>query len=160
MHEGYADNALNIKSMNINPGGKQKKLQDTRIPLNNPGPAPGEEDTHRHTIQSIIEDAGHICLFYHGFTASLMQLRCSEDMQSFVHVSHAAWSFISSFAFQDIVILQMGSLTLPKLLSHSVLIHAMSSQFASFSGRHGDILICTGICYLHMHACMCMCSVR
>jgi hypothetical protein len=47
-HEGYADNALNINSMNINPGGKQKKLQDTRIPLNNPGPAPGEEDTHGH----------------------------------------------------------------------------------------------------------------
>jgi hypothetical protein len=25
-HKGYADNALNINSMNINPGGKQKKL--------------------------------------------------------------------------------------------------------------------------------------
>jgi hypothetical protein len=51
-HEGYADNALNINSMNLNPGGKQKKLQDTRIPLNNPGPAPGKEDTCRH-IQSM-----------------------------------------------------------------------------------------------------------
>ena len=47
-HKGYADNALNINSMNINPGGKQKKLRDTRILLNNPGPAPSEEDTHRH----------------------------------------------------------------------------------------------------------------
>jgi hypothetical protein len=71
VHEGYADNALNIKSMNINPGGKQKKLQDTRIPLNNPGPAPGEEDTHRHTIQSIIEDAGHVCLFLPWFHCKL-----------------------------------------------------------------------------------------
>jgi len=52
VHEGYADNALNINSMNINPGGKQKKLRDTRIPLNNPSPAPGEEDTCRH-IQSM-----------------------------------------------------------------------------------------------------------
>jgi hypothetical protein len=30
-HEGYADNALNINSININPGGKQKKLRDTKI---------------------------------------------------------------------------------------------------------------------------------
>src|SRR5216683_442496 len=51
-HEGYADNALNINSMNINPGGKQKKLCNTRIPLNNPGPAPSKEDTRGH-IQSM-----------------------------------------------------------------------------------------------------------
>ena len=51
-HEGYADNALNINSININPGGKQKKLHDTKIPLNNPGPAPSEEDTRGH-IQSM-----------------------------------------------------------------------------------------------------------
>jgi hypothetical protein len=31
--------------MNVNPGGKQRKLRDTVIPLNNPDPAPGEEDT-------------------------------------------------------------------------------------------------------------------
>jgi hypothetical protein len=31
--------------MNINPGGKQRKLHDTIIPRNNPDPAPGEEDT-------------------------------------------------------------------------------------------------------------------
>jgi len=47
-HEGYADNALNVNSMNINPEGKQKKLHDTRIPLSNPDPAPGEEDTRKH----------------------------------------------------------------------------------------------------------------
>jgi len=44
-HEGYAEDSLNVNSMNINPGGKQKKLHDTTIPLSNPGPAPGEEDT-------------------------------------------------------------------------------------------------------------------
>jgi hypothetical protein len=97
---------------------------------------------------------------YHGFTVSLMQLRCSGDMQSFVCVSRAALSFILSFAFQDIVILQMGSLTLQKLLSHSVLIHAMSSRFASFSRRHRDILMRTGMCYLRVRAHMRMCSVR
>ena len=31
--------------MNLCPGGKQKKLCNTIIPLNNPEPAPGEEDT-------------------------------------------------------------------------------------------------------------------
>ena len=44
-HEGYAEDALNINNMNINPGGKQRKLRDTIIPRNNPDPAPGEEDT-------------------------------------------------------------------------------------------------------------------
>jgi len=32
--------------MNVNPAGKQKKLCDTKIPFNNPDPAPGEEDVH------------------------------------------------------------------------------------------------------------------
>jgi len=44
-HEGFAEDALNVNSMNLHPGGKQKKLRDTIIPLNNPDPAPGEEDT-------------------------------------------------------------------------------------------------------------------
>ena len=44
-HEGFVENALNVNVMNLNPGGKQKKLRDTVIPLNNPDPAPGEEDT-------------------------------------------------------------------------------------------------------------------
>jgi hypothetical protein len=32
--------------MNVNPAGKQKKLRDTKIPFNNPDPAPGKEDMH------------------------------------------------------------------------------------------------------------------
>ena len=51
-HEGYANNTLNVNSMNINPGGKQKKLRNTRIPLSNPDPAPREKDTRGH-IQSM-----------------------------------------------------------------------------------------------------------
>ena len=43
-HEGFAENTLNINNMNVNPGRKQRKLHDTIIPLNNPDPAPGEED--------------------------------------------------------------------------------------------------------------------
>jgi len=57
-HKGYADNALNVNSMNINPAGKQKKLRDTKIPLNNPDPAPSEEDTCGHT-QSMCFPSDH-----------------------------------------------------------------------------------------------------
>src|SRR5712671_4675762 len=46
-HEGFAEDALNVNRMNVNPGGKQKKLRNTVIPLSNPDPAPGEEDTRR-----------------------------------------------------------------------------------------------------------------
>ena len=44
-HEGLAPDALNINSMNVNPGGKQKHLQSTTIPLNNPPLKPGQPDT-------------------------------------------------------------------------------------------------------------------
>jgi len=44
-HEGFAENALNVNNMNINPAGKQRKLRDMHIPCSNPDPAPGEEDT-------------------------------------------------------------------------------------------------------------------
>jgi hypothetical protein len=55
-HEGYADNSLNVNNMNINPAGKQKKLRDTIIPLNNPDPAPGEEDTRGRTQRMCFAD--------------------------------------------------------------------------------------------------------
>jgi hypothetical protein len=45
-HEGLAPDALNINNMNLNPGGKQKHLCDTIIPLSNPPPKPGHVDTH------------------------------------------------------------------------------------------------------------------
>jgi hypothetical protein len=64
-HEGYADNALNVNSMNINPGGKQKKLRDTKILLSNPDPAPREEDTHGH-IQSMCFPDDHSNLMLRG----------------------------------------------------------------------------------------------
>jgi len=38
----FQDDSLNINNMNINPG---RKLRGTIIPLNNPDPATGEEDT-------------------------------------------------------------------------------------------------------------------
>jgi hypothetical protein len=47
-HKGFAENVLNVNNININPGGKQRKMHDTVIPLCNPDPTPSEEDTHRH----------------------------------------------------------------------------------------------------------------
>jgi hypothetical protein len=45
-HEGFAENTLNVHNMNVNPRNKQWWLHDTVIPLSNPDPAPGKEDTH------------------------------------------------------------------------------------------------------------------
>lgn len=55
-HEGFAENALNVNNMNINPGGKQRKMHDTIIPHCNPDPAPGEEDTRGHAQQMNFPD--------------------------------------------------------------------------------------------------------
>jgi hypothetical protein len=50
-YEGFAENALNVNDININLGKKQKKMCNTIIPLNNPGLAPSEEDTHERVQQ-------------------------------------------------------------------------------------------------------------
>ena len=38
-HGAFAKNALNAKEMNVRPGGKQQKMHDTCIPMDNPSPA-------------------------------------------------------------------------------------------------------------------------
>src|SRR6266851_5007477 len=75
-------------------------------------------------------------------------------MQSIMHAAYISRMLHthSSSAFQDTVILQMGNLTLQKLLSYSVWIHAMSLQFASSSRKCGDILMRMSKCY----TCMCV----
>jgi hypothetical protein len=57
-HEGLTADALNANNMNVNPGGKQKFLWDTIIPLNNPTPQPGKVDT-RGMPQSMILSQDH-----------------------------------------------------------------------------------------------------
>jgi len=47
----------------------------------------------------------------------------------------------------------MGGSSLQKSLSHSVLIHAVLSQFASSSGKRGDILTLTGMCFTRVCVC-------
>jgi len=44
-HEGLAADALSVHNMNVNPGGKQRLMRDTVIPLTNPPPKPGQPDT-------------------------------------------------------------------------------------------------------------------
>jgi hypothetical protein len=53
VHEGFAENVLNANAMNVNLGGKQEKMQDIIILLNNPDLVPGKEDTH--------EQIQHMC---------------------------------------------------------------------------------------------------
>jgi len=45
-HEALADDALNIKNMNIKASGKQCSLHPTIIPVSDPLPKPGKCDTH------------------------------------------------------------------------------------------------------------------
>jgi hypothetical protein len=64
-HEGFAENALNVHNMNIHPAGKQRKLQDTVIPLSNPDPTPGEEDM-RGQVQNMCFPNDHTDLELRG----------------------------------------------------------------------------------------------
>ncbi|KIM87773.1 hypothetical protein PILCRDRAFT_48496, partial [Piloderma croceum F 1598] len=57
-HEGLAADALNVNNMNVNPGGKQKHLRSTVIPLNNPAPKPGQRDT-RGMVQDMVYPQDH-----------------------------------------------------------------------------------------------------
>ena len=58
-HEGFAENALNVHNMNVNPGNKQRRLRDTVIPFSNPDPAPGEEDTRGQVQKMCFPDDHH-----------------------------------------------------------------------------------------------------
>ena len=57
-HEGYATDALNFNNINVHPGGKQKHLCDTVIPLNNPSPKPGHTNTQGLT-QTMVYPLDH-----------------------------------------------------------------------------------------------------
>jgi hypothetical protein len=43
-HEGFAEDALNVNKINVQPTCKHSKLCDTIIPFSNPDPVPDEED--------------------------------------------------------------------------------------------------------------------
>ena len=75
-HDSFGDNALNINNMNVRPGGKQRKLRDTVIPLNNPPPKPGCPDT-RGQPQKMVYSEDHpdpdLCGKAKGLRAVLME---------------------------------------------------------------------------------------
>lgn len=52
-HEALAPDALNVNQMNVNPGGKQRVMRDTIIPLSNLPPHPRQPDT-RGQPQSLV----------------------------------------------------------------------------------------------------------
>jgi hypothetical protein len=75
-HEAFADDALNVNNMNIKPGGKQRKIRSTIIPLSNPPPNPGNPDT-RGQIQPLVFPDDHqdteLCGKAKGLRAVLME---------------------------------------------------------------------------------------
>jgi hypothetical protein len=276
-HEGYAEDALNINNMNINPGGKQKKMHDTMIPRSNPDPAPGEEDTRgqiqkmcfpdshndpdlcrkakgmravlqewksvwdklisaskacgemkivgkcsscaksqvkkdaeRHIalaesmgqddavlhedithadmeapsigedrwccmyhvlalqedfqlerllIQTIIENAEHVCLFLPRFHCELNAIKMLWGYAKY----HACTPYNSHVhctlnwpGIQDIMVQQTEDSSLQSFLSHSALMLAVSSRYTNSSRRHGDILMHISECF-RVRACICVC---
>ena len=58
-HEGLASDALNVHNMNVNPGGKQTRMRNTIIPLNNPPPKDGMVDTRGH-VQTMVFPEDHL----------------------------------------------------------------------------------------------------
>ena len=52
-HKGLATDALYVNNMNVNPGGKQRHMHTTVIPLSNTPPKPGHNDTH-----GMVQDMG------------------------------------------------------------------------------------------------------
>jgi hypothetical protein len=74
-HEGLAVDALNVNNMNVNPGGKQKLLRDTIIPLNNPPPQPGKADT-RGMPQSMAFSQDHPDKNFQGVAKGMKEVLC------------------------------------------------------------------------------------
>jgi len=267
-HEGYAEDALNINNMNINPGGKQKKLRDTVIPWSNPDPALGEEDTRGQTqrmsfpddhndpnlrgkakgmrvvlqerksvwdklvsvceargdtkivgkcsscaksqvqkdaecrialaesmgqddavlhedithadteapsiaedrwccmyrvlalqgdfqserplIQTVIENAGHVCLFLPRFHCELNAIEMLWGYAKYracTPYDSRARCTLNWPGIQDIAVQRTEDSSLQSFLSHSVLMLAISSQYADSSRRHGDILMHISKCF-------------
>lgn len=77
-HEGLAADALNVNNMNVNPGGKQKLLRDTIIPLNNPPPQPGKADT-RGMPQSMIFSQDHPDEKLRGIAKGMKEVLCERE---------------------------------------------------------------------------------
>ena len=57
-HKGLVIDALKVNNMNVNPGGKQRHLRTTVIPMNNPPPKPGCIDTQGQT-QTMVYPEDH-----------------------------------------------------------------------------------------------------
>jgi hypothetical protein len=55
-HEGLATDTLNVNNVNMNPGGKQRPMRDTVIPLANPPPKSGRPDTRGMPQQMVYPD--------------------------------------------------------------------------------------------------------
>ena len=74
-HEGLAVDALNVNNMNVNPGGKQKLLRDTIIPLNNPPPQLNKVDT-QGMPQSVVFSQDHPDEKLQGVAKGMKEVLC------------------------------------------------------------------------------------
>ena len=65
--------------MNVNPGGKQKLLQDTIIPLSNPPPQPGKVNT-QGMPQSKILSQNHLDEKLWGVAKGMKEVLCGHEL--------------------------------------------------------------------------------
>jgi hypothetical protein len=107
-------------------------------------------------IQIVIKDAGHVCLFLPRFHCELNPIKMlwgyAEYRACTPYYSHAR-CILKWPVMQDIVVQQTEDLSLQRFLSHSASMLAMSSQYANFSRRAGDIL-------MHISKCSCARGAR
>ena len=92
-------------------------------------------------VQSIIESAGHVCLFLSRFHCELNPIEMLWGYGKYC-------ACMRDSDLQNIGIWLMGDLQLQNSLSHSALIPVILSLSASSSERLGDILMLSGISVL------------
>jgi len=87
-HEAFSGDALNVKNININPGGKQCLLRPTIIPLNNPPPSDG-----------MIDDCGLVQLMVYPDDHPDPKLRGkAKGIKAVLQERHSVWELLVAVA--------------------------------------------------------------
>lgn len=108
--------------------------------------------TSNHSSKPLLSVQDMFACSCRGSTANWMPLRCSGVMQSIVRALAEYWSScalshgVTPLAIQIIAMRPMEISHMQESLSQNVLIYALLQQFASSSGRHGDIWMLISMC--------------
>jgi hypothetical protein len=141
-----------------NPSARDTKLLEAKVPIAEDGwccmnrvlSLQDDFRTEKPQLQSIIEKAGHICLFLPRFHCELNAIEMLWGYVKYcvclLYVSHVDRS-LASLIIQVIGIWLMANLTQPEPLYQGVWMSVLSLQSAASSKNPGDILTRTGMCF-------------